>query len=81
MALLGFLDLRAVFDLLLDQARALMPRNAFSMVEGIIGQIQGQASGGITSFGAILALWSTSSAVRMRMHALNVAYDVEDRPA
>ena len=33
------------------------------------------------SFGAILALWSASSAVRMTMHALNVAYDVEDRPA
>jgi membrane protein len=81
LALLGFLDLRPVFDFLLDQARALMPRNAFSMVEGIIGQIQGQASGGIMSFGAILALWSASSAVRMTMHALNVAYDVEDRPA
>jgi membrane protein len=81
LALLGFLDLRPVFDFLLDQARALMPRNAFSMVEGIIGQIQGQASGGIMSFGAILALWSASSAVRMTMHALNIAYDVEDRPA
>jgi len=81
LALLGFLDLRPVFDFLLDQARALMPRNAFSMVEGLIGHIQGQASGGIMSFGAILALWSASSAVRMTMHALNVAYDVEDRPA
>ena len=30
--------------------------------------------------GAILALWSASSAVRMAMHACNVAYDVEDRP-
>jgi membrane protein len=29
--------------------------------------------------GAVLALWSASSAVRMAMHALNVAYDVEDR--
>ena len=29
--------------------------------------------------GAILALWAASSAVRMAMHALNVAYDVEDR--
>ncbi len=81
LALLGFLDLRPVFDFLLDQARTLMPQNAFSMVEGIIGQIQGQSSGGIMSFGVVLALWSASSAVRMTMHALNVAYDVEDRPA
>jgi membrane protein len=32
------------------------------------------------SVGAIVALWSASSAVRMGMHILSVAYDVEDRP-
>ncbi len=81
LALLGFLNLQPVFDFLLNQAQTLMPQNAFSMVESIIGQIQGQASGGIMSFGVIIALWSASSAVRMTMHALNIAYDVEDRAA
>lgn len=37
LALLGLLDLRPVLDFLLDQARTLMPQNAFSMVEGIVG--------------------------------------------
>ena len=81
LALLGFLNLQPVFDFLLKQANTVMPSSAQSMVSGIVSQVKGQASGGVMSFGAILALWSASSAVRMAMHALNVAYDVEDRPA
>lgn len=80
LALLGFLNLQSVFDFLLRQAETVMPQNAFQTVEQIIGQIQDQASGGVMSFGVILALWSSSSAVRMTMHAMNVAYGVEDRP-
>ncbi len=81
LALLGFLNLQPVFDFLLQQSKAVMPQSAFGMVQGITKQVQSQASGGIMSFGVIVALWSASSAVRMAMHALNVAYDVEDRPA
>ena len=34
------------------------------------------------SFGIVVTLWSASAAVRMAMHALNVAYNVEEeRPA
>ncbi len=80
LALVGVLRLQSVFDFLLRQAETVMPQNAFSMVESIIGQVQGQASGGIMSFGVIVALWSASAGVRMAIHALNVAYDVEDRP-
>ncbi len=81
LALLGFLNLQPVFDFLLQQSKAVMPQSAFGMVQGITKQVQSQASGGIMSLGVIVALWSASSAVRMAMHALNVAYDVEDRPA
>lgn len=80
LALLGTLNLQGVFDFLLRQAGTVMPQDAFQTVEGIIGEIQEQAGGGIMSFGVVVALWSSSSAVRMTMHALNVAYDVEDRP-
>ncbi len=80
LALLGFLRLESVFDFLLRQASTVMPGTAQTMLSNIVSQIRGQASGGIMSFGVIVALWSASSAVRMTMHALNVAYDVEDRP-
>ena len=80
LALLGFLNLQPVFDFLLQQSKAVMPQSAFGLVQSITKQVQSQSSGGIMSFGVIVALWSASSAVRMMMHALNVAYDVEDRP-
>ncbi|MGB3683831.1 MAG: YihY/virulence factor BrkB family protein [Rubrobacteraceae bacterium] len=80
LALLGFLNLQPVFDFILEQANTVMPSSAQSMISDIVSQVKGQASGGVMSFGVILALWSASSAVRMAMHALNIAYDVEDRP-
>jgi membrane protein len=51
------------------------------MVSGIVNQVRSQASGGIMSAGVIIALWSASGGVRMLMHSMNVAYDVEDRSA
>ncbi len=79
LALLGLLNIPGFFDWLLEQARTVMPSQAAGLVENVIGQVRNQAAGGVLSFGAIVALWSASSAVRMAMHALSVAYDVEDR--
>lgn len=81
-ALLGFLNVPEFFDWLLGQSRAVLPEQATGVVEQAIGQIRDQAQGGLLSFGILVALWSSSAAVRMTMHALNVAYDVEEeRPA
>ncbi len=77
LALLGLLQIPGFFDTLLSQAEQVMPASAFGLIEGIVQQVRGQAAGGVLSFGVIVALWSSSSAVRMMMHALNVAYDVE----
>lgn len=79
LALLGLLNIPGFFDWLLEQAKTVMPSQAAGLVENVIGQVRSQAAGGVLSFGAIVALWSASSAVRVAMHALNVAYDVEDR--
>lgn len=82
LALLGVLNLSGFFDTLLQQSRTVLPQSAFGLVEGIVSQVRNQSGGGILSFGAIIALYSASAAVRMVMHALNVAYDVEqERPA
>jgi membrane protein len=79
LALLGVLNLTSFFDWLLKQSQTVLPGQASGMVQNIIEQIRGNAASGALSLGAIIALWSASSAVRMAMHALNVAYDVEDR--
>jgi membrane protein len=81
LALLGLLNIPGFFDWLIKQSQTVLPGQASGMVQNIIGQIRGQAAGGALSLGAVLALWSASAAVRMAMHALNVAYKVEDRPA
>ena len=81
LALLGLLNIPGFFDTLLNQSRTLLPDQAYSLVEQVVGQVRSQATGGVLSFGAAVALWTASSAVRMAMHALNVAYDVdEERP-
>jgi membrane protein len=81
LALLGLLNIPGFFDWLLKQSQTVLPGQASGLMKNIIGQIRGQAAGGALSLGVVLALWSASSAVRMAMHALNVAYKVEDRAA
>jgi len=81
LALLGLLNLTSFFDWLLTQSQTVLPGQALGLVKNIVGQVRGQAASGLLSFGAIVALWSASAAVRMAMHALNVAYDTEDRVA
>ncbi len=79
LALLGMLNLTSLFDWLIQQSQTMLPGQASGLVKNIVSQVRSQAASGLLSFGAILALWSASSAARMAMHALNVAYDTEDR--
>jgi len=79
LALLGVLNLTSFFDWMIKQSQTVLPGQASGMVKNIVSQIRGQGASGALSLGAVLALWSASSAVRMAMHALNVTYDVEDR--
>jgi membrane protein len=77
-ALLSFLGIPSFFDWLVEQAQTVMPEQAMGQVEETVGQIRAGASGGLLSFVVVVALWPASAAVRMAMHALNVAYDVEE---
>lgn len=81
LSLLGLLRIPGLFDFLLSQSQTVMPDQAFGLLEGIVSQVRQQSAGGVLSFGVIVALWSASSAVRMMMHAMNVAYDVEEERA
>ena len=81
LALLGILNLTSFFDWLITQSQVVVPGQASGLVKSIVSQVRGQAASGLLSFGAIFALWSASAAVRAAMHALNVAYDTEDRAA
>ncbi|MDF3934748.1 YihY/virulence factor BrkB family protein [Pseudomonas citronellolis] len=79
-ALLGFLHLPEFFDWLREQAAYVLPGQALEQVNPIIDQLQ-QRQGGLLSVGIVVALWSSSAAIRSLMSALNAAYDVrEARP-
>ena len=82
LALLGFLDIPGFWDWLVEQARAALPeQSGVGVVEQTIEEVRSQAQGsGLLSLWIIVTLGSASSGVRTVMHALNVAYDVEDRP-
>lgn len=80
-ALLGLFQVPQLLDFLLNQAQNVLPQSAFSLIEGVITGVSGQAAGGAITFGVVVALYSASAGVRMATHAMNVAYDLEeDRP-
>lgn len=80
-ALIAVLDAQPVFDWLHQQAELVLPSDALGLVDPVIGQLQTQKSG-LFSLGIVLALWTSSAAVRSTMTAMNRAYGVEDgRPA
>src|SRR5919112_1282121 len=83
LALLGSLNIPGFWDWLLDQAHVVLPEQpGTEVVEQTVEQIRSQAqNSSLLSFWIIVALWSASTGVRTIMHALNVAYDVEERPA
>jgi membrane protein len=83
LALLGSLNIPGFFDWLIEQTQAVLPEQpGTGVIEQSIEQVRSQAQSGLLSFSwLIVTLWSASYGVRTIMHALNVAYDVEERPA
>lgn len=77
-ALLGILQVPQFFDAVLEQARTVLPQDAYEPLKNVITEIQNQQSGGLLSFGILGAIWAASSGIRALMKALNTAYDVEE---
>lgn len=77
LTLFGALRMDDLFDSLLQEARRAFAPDVYNQLETIVAQVESGASGGLLSFGLLLAIWSASGGVRAVMHALNVAYDVE----
>lgn len=78
LTVLGALNMEEFFNSMLDEAQRALSPELYSQFENILTQVQSGASGGLLSFGLILAVWSAAGGVRSVMHALNIAYDVED---
>lgn len=79
-ALLSFLDLSHFFAWLRAEVSIFLPQTSMEQVNQVLDELQ-QPREGLLSFGALVALWTASAAIRSIMHAMNIAFDVpEERP-
>lgn len=76
--LLPYLNLKQedVYNFLDD----FMPAEVYSLIEGILGDVLTNQSGGLLSIGILGTIWSASKGVDALMKALNKAYDVDPKP-
>jgi membrane protein len=80
LALITFLPgVEGLQNWLLQWVAQVVPGQAYDTLAGVINGLLSQPRGGILSLGAVLALWSASSAFAGMMSALNVAYGVRER--
>jgi len=82
LSLLGLFGAPDLLDNLLEQARGVMPAEAFSLLEDqLVGIAESRAQSAFT-VGAVvsllLALWGVSGAFRSMMEAMNVMYEIEE---
>lgn len=78
LTVVGALNMDEFFDAMLNEAQQAFSPELYSQFETILTQVESGASGGLLSFGLVLAVWSAAGGVRSVMHAFNVAYDVEE---
>lgn len=78
LTLLGALNMESFFNTMLKEAEKAFAPEIYSQFETILTQVRSGASGGLLSFGLVLAVWSAAGGVRSVMHAINVAYSVEE---
>ena len=80
LALITFLPgVEGLQNWLLQWTAQVVPAQAYATLAGVINGLLSQPRGGILSLGAVLALWSASSAFAGLTSALNVAYGVRER--
>ncbi|MBU1357690.1 MAG: YihY/virulence factor BrkB family protein [Gammaproteobacteria bacterium] len=78
MAVIPYLPIEHVDQAIMDLLRQALPREASSMLTGVVRDVTTQRSGGLLSFGIAASLWATSTGMYAIMQQLNTTYDVEE---
>jgi membrane protein len=73
--LLAFVPMRRNLDQWIGAFSAVLPPEAFILLNNTFQQIASQQRGGLLSFSILLMLWSSSSGMEAIINALNKAYD------
>src|SRR5499425_647860 len=72
--LLAFLPMRRTLDQWIGTFAAVLPPEAYTLLNNTFQQIANQQRGGLLSFSILLILWSSSSGMGAIITALNKAY-------
>jgi len=78
LALATLLPVHGLEAWILDSASRYLPAEAFTLVERTVRGLLARPRSGLVSLGAVLALWSASSAFGALINGLNRAYRVTD---
>jgi membrane protein len=78
LALASVLPIRGLDAWLLENARQSLPEEGYAVVEGTVRELLRRPRGGLVSLGAVLALWTASTAFAALMNGLNRAHRVVD---
>lgn len=81
LALAGFLGQGEAAASSIELAMELLPPDVASALRPAIHEVIHAPHAGLMTFGILVALWASSSGLETLRHALNLAYDVSDRPA
>lgn len=78
LALVSLAPVEGLMDWLLARAALFVPGDAYTLIEATIRGFLGEPRRGLVSVGAVLALWTASSAFASVMDGLNRAYRVPE---
>jgi membrane protein len=80
-AFIGFLPIPNLMEQIMSLLGTVVPQEVLGLIQDNVQQLVANQHGGLLSFGILVALWTSSSAITAVMEALNRAYDVpESRP-
>jgi membrane protein len=77
-ALLGYLPVPDLMGKIMEVLAKVMPSAALHLVQDNVQSVVAQRRGGLLSFGIVVALWTSSSAITAVTDTLNRAYDVQE---
>jgi membrane protein len=77
-ALLGYLPIPNLMEQIMDLLARALPGDALHLVRDNVANLVTEQRGGLLSFGILVALWASSSAITAIIDALNRAYGVKD---
>src|SRR5688500_14164966 len=78
-AIFGLVTEPSELSRLLNEARAVVPGDAFTLLQRTLAGLTEAGTGGIAVAGIAGGLWAASSAAAVLIKALNLAYDVHER--